>query len=250
MNLAQLQRNFSGFLRGDGTAAFAAVAPSAKRGLPVYHYAYRATLVATLRDVFERTHGWLGDDRFDTAARTHIAEHPPHSWTLADYGLGFNETLASLYPDNPEVAELAWLDWSLRAAFNGPDSAELDVTALATQDWDAATLELAPTLVWREIRTNVATLWHALETACDDPPAAELLDGPAVLTVWRHGLMPRFQTVTANEHRAMLLAEAGMAFGLICEMLAASHDDPDAAAAVAGSMLGRWIAEGVLVGVA
>lgn len=249
MSLADLQRDFTGFLRGETNTSFGGVAPAAGRGLPVYHYAYRATLTATLRDVFERTHGWLGDERFDDAARAHIAAHPPRSWTLADYGLGFDRTLSDLFPDNPEVAELAWLDWSLRGAFNGPDAAELDVATLAQVDWEAARLQLAPTLVWREIATNVAALWHALDTESDSPPAAELLAVPAILTVWRHGLMPRFHTVTTDEHRALTMARDGMSFGQICALLTADRDDPDEAAALVGAMLGRWIAEGVLTAV-
>lgn len=249
MSLAELQRNFSGFLRGDGSQTFNSVTPNAQRGLPVYHYAYRATLLATLRDVFERTHAWLGDDRFDASAQSHIAGHAPCSWTLADYGLGFDRTLAELFPSNPEVAELAWLDWSLRTAFNGPDAPELDIASLAAVDWDNAVLRLAPTLAWRKIGTNVAALWHALDAAGVAPPPAELLDVPTILTVWRHALMPRFHTVATDEYRALVMAADGMAFGAICATLAEASNDPDATASLAGAMLGRWIAEGVLVGV-
>lgn len=249
MSLADLQRNFSRFLRGDGSQTITSVTPSAERGLPVYHYAYRATLMATLRDVFERTHAWLGDDRFDAAAQSHIARHAPGSWTLADYGLGFDQTLGKLYPSNPEVAELAWLDWSLRSAFNGPDAPALDMASLAAVDWDHAVLCLAPTLAWRKIGTNVAALWHALDAEGVAPPPAELLDSPAFLTVWRHALMPRFHTVAINEYRALVMAADGMAFGAICAALAEGNQDPDATASLAGAMLGRWIAEGVLVGV-
>ncbi|WAC24429.1 HvfC/BufC family peptide modification chaperone [Blastomonas sp. SL216] len=249
MSLAELQRNFSAFLRGDGSQTICSVTPTAQRGLPVYHYAYRATLMATLRDVFERTHAWLGDDRFDAAAQSHIAGHAPRSWTLADYGLSFDQTLGRLFPSNPEVAELAWLDWSLRTAFNGPDAPELDMGSLAGVDWDNAVLRLAPTLAWRKIGTNVAALWHALDTGGAAPPPAELLDVHAILTVWRHALMPRFHTVAANEYRALVMAADGMAFGEICATLAEGSHDADAAASLAGAMLGRWIAEGVLVGV-
>jgi hypothetical protein len=250
MSLADLQRDFTGYLRGDGGSTFCAVAPGAQRGLQVYHYAYRATLIAALRDVFERTHAWLGDERFDAAARSHIAGHPPRSWTLADYGIGFDRTLARLYRDNPEVAELAWLDWSLRAAFNGPDSPMLDPAMLGDIDWDRATLRIAPTLVWREISTNVAALWHALDAETAAPPAAEALPSPALLTVWRHDLMPRFHCVTPAEHRALMLAQQGMAFGPICEQLARDHEGPEDIAALVGAILQRWIAEAVLVGIA
>lgn len=248
MTLARLQRDFSSFLRSDGSIVPPGIALSAERGLPVYHYAYRATLVAALRDVFERVHGWLGDARFDEAALDHIADYPPGSWTLADYGAQFDRTLARLYPDNPEVADLAWLDWSLRAAFNGPDAPPLDMAGLADVDWETARLRLAPTLVWREVTTNVAALWQSLSDAADDPPRAELLPAPVALTVWRDGLMPRFETLSPQEHSALLLALQGASFGQICAGLAAGDGDPQDAAALAATILQRWIAQSVLTG--
>ncbi len=249
MSLADLQRGFTAYLRGDGDDRVAAVSAQSLRGLPVYHYAYRASLIEALRDVFERTHSWLGDERFDDAARTHIAANPPNSWTMSDYGLGFDTTLIDLYPDNSEVPELAWLDWSLRIAFNGPDSGLLDMAGLTNVDWDTARLHLAPTLMMRAVHTNVGAIWGALADDESDPPVAELLASPSVLTVWRHDLMPRFHSVSDNEHRALTMAVDGIAFGPICETLTTEGRDGGDVTALAGAMLGRWIAEGVLVGV-
>lgn len=247
MSLHQIQRDFCSFLRSETAVPPRSVAPAARRGLGVYHYAHRATLEAALRDVFERTHGWLGDARFDAASLAHVANHPPTSWTLADYGSGFPETLAALYPDHPEVAELAWLDWSLRVAFNGPDCPMIDLTSLDQVDWDKARLTINPTLATRTIVTNVALIWQALEDGEVVPPAASRLPAPAVLTVWRQDLMPRFQTIEPAEHEALAMAIGGNSFGEICAFLAATQTDPDAGAALAGAMLQRWIGEAVVV---
>ncbi|MBL0966775.1 DNA-binding domain-containing protein [Blastomonas sp. UPD001] len=250
MNLRQLQDDFCSYLRSDGAVTLASVAPAAQRGLGVYHFAHRATLGAALGDVFERTHAWLGDARFDHAAARHIALHPPASWTLADYGAGFEETLAGLYPDHPEVAELAWLDWTLRVAFNGPDCPDLDLASLAGVDWDSARLVINPTLAYRPIVTNVALIWQALDDGEPDPPPAERLPTPAVLTVWRQGLMPRFQTIEALEHEALAVAMRGGSLGEICSILAKGPTGSDAAATQAGAMLQRWMSEAVLVALA
>jgi hypothetical protein len=249
MSLAEIQRGFTAYVRSEEQHALATIAPKSLRGLPVYHYAYRASLIDALRDVFERTHGWLGDQNFDDAARAHIAANPPSSWTMSDYGLGFEETLDSLYPENPEVAELAWLDWSLRIAFNGPDAGPLDVASLADVDWDAARLHLAPTLLMRSMKTNCAALWGALTDDNPEPPAAELLPEPMVITVWRHDLMPRFHSVSHEEHQALRMALDGLAFGPMCQALTSADEDAGKAAERMGAMLGRWIAEGVLVAV-
>jgi hypothetical protein len=250
MNLAEIQRGFTAYIRTEEQGQLETIAPHSLRGLPVYHYAYRASLIEALRDVFERTHGWLGDDLFDYAARAHILRCTPNSWTMSDYGLGFEETLTALYNDNAEVAELAWIDWSLRTAFNGPDAPTLDMASLANVDWDAARLYLVPTLAMRPVTTNCAALWSALSDDNPEPPAAEMLDRPVMLTVWRHDLMPRFHSVSDEEHQALIMAQDGIAFGAICEVLTGDEEDGAAVAERVGAMLGRWIAEGVLVAVA
>ncbi len=249
MTLADLQRDFVAYLKGDGSGIVEDVHTASLRGLPVYHFAYRASLVAALRDTFERTHAWLGDHQFDDAARAHIIASPPSSWTMSDFGLGFDRTLDGLYPNDPEVAELAWLDWSMRRAFDGADSGTLDTNALTDIDWDTAQLHLAPTLVMRTVSTNCAELWRALADDQAPPPACLLLPAPVALTVWRQDLSPRFLSVGSDEHMALTMAADGVAFGPICEQLV--NDDRDAAAvsALAGTMLARWIADGVLVGV-
>jgi hypothetical protein len=249
MKLADMQRCFTAYIQGDDQQELEIVAPQSLRGLPVYHYAYRASLIEALRDVFERTVVWLGDALFDEAARAHTARHPPNSWTMSDYGLNFDVTLASLYPDNPEVGEMAWIDWSLRTAFNGPDAAPINVAGLADIDWDAARLHLAPTLTMRAVTTNCAVLWGTLTDDDPQPPAAVVLDQPVMLTVWRHDLMPRFHSVTDEEYEALLMAREGASFGTICARLGEGVGDEAAVAQRAGCMLGRWIAEGVLVAV-
>jgi hypothetical protein len=151
MSLAELQRQFVDYIKSDGEGIVGAVSPSSLRGLPVYHHAYRASLIETLRDMFEQTHSWMGDDRFDEAALSHIASTPPNSWTLSDYGDDFDLTLSGLYPGHPEVAELAWMDWAMRRAFDGPDAGPLDMSLLGEVDWDDARLHLAPTLKMRTV---------------------------------------------------------------------------------------------------
>lgn len=247
MSLARLQRDFRDYLRTGGAALEPAVPEGARRGLNVYHHAFRANLVACLRDTFEKTAAWLGDDAFETAALEHIADHPPSSWTLNDYGEGFDATLGALYPADPEVAELAWLDWTLRRAFDGPDSPEPDPAAWGEVDWDAAVLRLAPTFTLRPVRTNCAALWRAM--ADQDPRVpVNLLEGFAGVAVWRADYTPCFRSLDGTEYRALEAALSGATFGAICEMAEAGLPDGEDAVAVIGGMLARWIGEKSLVG--
>lgn len=248
MRLADLQRDFSAFIRSGDRTVTEAIPSKAQRGLAVYHHAFRASLTDCLRSAFEKTHAWLGDAAFDTAAAAHITSHAPQSWTLAAYGAGFDRTLGGLYPNDPEVGELAWLDWSLRRAFDGLDAPALDPASLAAIDWDNAGLTLAPTLAARPISCNVAEIWNAI-AAGTAPPAARRLDPSAALIVWRQALSPQFRTVSMMELEALTLARLGKSFGEVCGDIAPGFPDEEAAAAFAGPMLGRWIGEGILVAV-
>ncbi len=247
MTLAQIQRDFCAFIVAAKPDIEPAIAVDAHRGLAVYHHAFRATLIACLRDTYEKTAAWLGEDAFETAALEHIAEHPPHSWTLNDYGDGFETTLASLYRADPEVEEVAWLDWSLRRAFDGIDSKVQDPIVLAGIDWETAVLRLAPTLVMRPMVTNCVALWNAMAEETT-PPAVARLGTFHALAVWRGDLSPRFRSLDAVEYRALRRAADGAPFGVLCAELAADLPNPDDAAAFVGGLLGQWFSEKLVIG--
>jgi hypothetical protein len=250
MSLERIQRAFlAHVVRGDD-AIVAAVGARGRGGLAVHAHAYRANLVACLKDSYEKTLAWLGEDDFETAAREHITQHPPRGWTLNDYGEAFPRTLAGLYPADPEVEELAWLDWALRRAFDGPDANPPEPKAFGDIDWERAVLILSPTLATRQVSTNVAVLWNAMAEGTTPPPV-EPLETPRTLAVWRRAFSPMFRGLEVRERAALDLARAGAGFGAICAWLAADHpDDEAAAAAEAGALLAAWLDDQIVVGVA
>jgi len=247
MTLAQLQRDFRAYIVTGSPAVEAAIADGAGRGLAVYHHAFRANLIACLTDTFEKTAAWLGEDAFERAALAHIEAHPPTSWTMSDYGESFDDTLAARYPADPEVAELAWLDWRLRRAFDGPDTQIQDPAGLADLDWERAALRLAPTLALRGVETNVAALWSGMAEGAKPPPAA-ILDEPRGLAAWRRDLTPQFRTLGTVEHRALERARSGATFGDICAGVAGDIPPSEDPAATAGALLARWFAEQIVIG--
>jgi hypothetical protein len=201
MKLLELQRAMHAhLLNGDG-AVVGQVRSDRLCGLGVYHYAYRAQLKACLRDTYERVWAWLGDEAFERAGSLHVEGHPPSSWTLNLYGHDFGETLAELYPDDAEVAELAWLDWAMRRAFEAPDHVAVDASALAGIDWGQAVFEFDPALRIGLLTTNAAAIWSALAEDAH-PPRAERLSTSAQVRVWRDGYSPRFKTMEQAEARA------------------------------------------------
>jgi len=225
-----------------GSAAPLQGAP--ERGLAVYRHAYRAQLVASLRDTYEKTWAWLGDEAFDKAARHHVETHAPKSWTLSEYGGDFAQTLHELYSGDPEVPELAWLDWNLRRAFEGPDAHPIKPQTLAEVDWDNAVLIFVPTLMMGEVATNSAAIWGALAEE-KPPPAAERLSAPAAIRIWRSGLTPKYRTIENFEQRALTLAMAGSSFADLCSLLV-EGGDIDQAARNVGAVLAIWLQDGLI----
>ncbi len=220
MTLLALQRSMREYLIRGADEIRAQIHGDPSQRLTVYHHAYRAQLTDCLRDTFERVWAWLGDAGFEAAARRHIESHPPHSWTLSDYGDEFDRTLSELYPDDREVAELAWLDWSLRRAFDGHDATPVTADALSDFDWDHAILCIA-TLRMRPISTNCAAIWTALSEKTA-PPAAARLHAPTALRVWRKDFSPHFRAVPIRiEQQALSMACDGASFAAICSAIAA-----------------------------
>jgi hypothetical protein len=244
MSLLELQRGLKAhILHADSAVAPRLGGQNVEVRLSVYHRAYRAQLTACLRDAFDKTWAWLGDDAFDTAARAHIEAHPPHSWTLGDYGGDFPDTLRARYPDDLEVPELAWLDWTLRRAFDGPNAEPRAAEVLAGLDWEAAVLGFVPTLVVGEVSTNVAAIWGGLGEDQTPPPVEQLAQGAAI-RVWRQGLSPQYRTITAMEAHAITLVRAARPFGAVCATLVETY--PEAGEAI-GPLLATWMQDGLLV---
>lgn len=247
MNLLAVQRSMRDHLISGTDEIKAQIRGDASPRLAVYHHAYRAQLLDCLRDTFERVWAWLGDTGFEAAARRYIESHPPDSWTLSAYGDEFDRTLSGLYPEDREVAELAWLDWSLRRAFDGCDATPVAVDALSGIDWDHAILRIVPTLRMRSISTNCAAIWTALSEK-NTAPAATRLHAPTALRVWRKEFAPHFRAVDSIEQHVLMMACDGATFAAICAAIA-DRTDPARAPEVAGTLLAGWLQDGLIIAV-
>jgi hypothetical protein len=247
MSLLAMQRDMCAWLVREDEPAAARFGTDAARGLRVHQNNYRAQLIACLTDSFARTHDWLGGEAFEAAAARHIDRVPPSSWTLDAYARDFPATLAALFPDDPEVAELAWIECALGEAFVGTDAEPLSAADLAGVDWDHAVLEFAPTLDLADLTSNAPAIWSAL-TQEKEPPAAELLDEAGAILVWRSEQVSQFRAIDQVERQALLWARAGMPFAELCEAMVASWGEEQGVAR-AGGLLGQWIADGLIVAV-
>lgn len=235
-------------------------APDATQRLGVYHHAYRARLLDTLRDTHSHTLAYLGDDWFDRFARAFIEVNPSTHANLRWYGQGFADWLAhslvgpdSPVGDHPEVAELARLDAALRDAFDGPDAPRLQPAALAelsAEDWSTVVFDAHPTVRTLRMAHNTLALWTALAND-DEVPPAQALVAPVDVLVWRHGEQPHFRSLDPAEAQAVSGLLAGQPWTALCEAAQAALGDAAEAAADqvaqrAGQWLHRWLQEGLL----
>lgn len=192
-------------------------APPSSIGMGIYRNAYRARLIGALESGFERTRHWVGEAAFETAAAHYILTQPPSSWTLDAFGAQFPALLAELFAGDPEVAELAWLEWHMQQAFAAPDLPELDAARLAAAgleeaDWEHLRLIPAAGLAVRPVAHNLAALW---ETLADGSTGRCILStsDPAMLLVWRKAMYPHFRLLEPAEFAALRPLLDGASFG-------------------------------------
>jgi hypothetical protein len=252
MTLLALQNAFRDALVTEDFKVRAPFADSAEAGLVVYRNAYRGRLMEGLRSSYDKVWTWVGDEAFDAAACHHIILLPPHSWTLDDYGAEFDQTLTALFPDDPEVAELAWLERAMQKAFASLDEpiitpVDLTSSEMATCDWNSVQLDFVRSVQMREIRTNCTGIWLAIANETD-PPEQIMLGASAPLCVWRKDFSPQFQVLEREEQDALSLMANGATFGKLCETLAAKLSEDEAVSA-AGTLLGRWIGEAMVTAI-
>jgi hypothetical protein len=249
--LCEVQRRFlAGIVDGDADAE-ALIVDDARVGaakrLAIYRNNYRASLTGVLADHHERLHAWLGDEQFDNVARAYVAAHPSTTRNLRHYGGAFAAFLAAHFLDDGELAELARLDWALRAAFDAPDVPPLDaarVTGLG-EAWLEQPLTLHPSASLLPARFNIAALWRALDAEEEPPELVEFAE-PVTLLVWRNGLQPQFRSLSEAEAAALTGLAAGATFtGLSAHVIEAVGEA--AAMEELAGWLGQWLADGVLV---
>ncbi|WP_266182903.1 DNA-binding domain-containing protein [Dyella humicola] len=247
MNLATLQRGFRTWLVASSSeATLRQLGAGATAGLDVYQNNYRAQLVGCLELSFPQLRTWLGHAAFLETAITHIDSHPPHAWTLDAYGIDFDQTLQARFPHNPDIHELAWIEWALSESFVAADAIRMSSDELQTVNWDAARICLHPSLRQHTATTNAEAIWSALQDGAE-PPESEVLPTPGGLIVWRHEFTSRLRFVDTIEHEALLSLRDDDRFTTWCDALVDRLGE-EAGVAMAGQLLADWLAAGIVTG--
>lgn len=253
-DLERLQATLAAGILGREDGFLAAIGDSPglapRQRLEIYSNAYRSRLADALQDSFGHTAVFLGDGVFRGLALEYVDGHPSGNYNIRWYGGQFPAWLRDTHRQHREVAELAALDWALRAAFDSEDARPLvaaDLAALNAEDWDQVGFDLHPSFQLLNLRYNSVALWHALDRDLTPPPFQALPD-PVALLVWRRELRPHFRSLEADEAEALRALHRGTSFAGICAGQAQRRGQ-EAAVALTGLWLRRWIEEALLAGV-
>jgi hypothetical protein len=257
--MSDLARQQSDFQRAilTGDDAILAEIPDSSREkretlFGVYRYAYASRLVEAMRNDHKLLHIYLGDEMFDAMGHAYVAAYPSQHPNLRWFSGHLPDFLksAEAYGKYPVLSDLAALEKALNDAFDAVEAPVVgiaDMAAFAPEAWAALTFKPHPSAQRLDLSTNAAAIWLALK-ADEGPPEPLSLAEPDRLLVWRQDVTPVFHQLGAEE--AMMWDEAarGIAFGVLCSMLA-TYDDPDGAAARGAAYLHGWVTAELLTGV-
>lgn len=249
--LLRAQKDFLACLHDDSAPLPSGWDARKAAGMAIYRNAYRTRLIDVLRGTFERTARLVGDDAFNQAAAHHLITHPPTSWTIDLAGQGFAETCADLFANDPDVGEVAWLEWEMHCAFTAADTEPMTLANFATAtahfdagQWDELRLVLVPGTALRPVTHDLVKLWASLADPLQ-PTQVKKLCEPKWALVWREGEQPVFALVSDAEGLALAELQQGGTFGGVCAALSSNSETTDAAA-TAGAMLLNWLELGLV----
>ena len=232
-----------------GSTERSAVSGCSAPRMAIYHHAYRARLTEVLTDSFAKTALYMGTEAFDDQAQAFVVQVPPSTRSLNRYGDAFPAHLARSYPHNPELHELAQLDWDLRTRFDSAHAPALDAAAVQAADpalsqtWLNWKHPLHPSLLLRCVTSNVVQIWRAIDDDAE-VPEVQTLDEPKTLAVWRKGQQPHFQTLDADMATFVRQLEGGSSIECAADALAGTAQLPDPKR-LAG-WLQAWLVDGLL----
>ncbi|HLK12651.1 MAG TPA: DNA-binding domain-containing protein [Candidatus Binatia bacterium] len=209
--------------------------------LAIYADAYFWRIREALREDYPCVAAVLGDAAFDGLVRAYLARHPSAHPSLRHVGERLAEFVAARWAGAapPFLADLARLEWARVEVFDAPDAEPLSAATLrrvAPEAW--ARLRFAPVPACEVV--TAAWPVHALWAGARDVGPA-----PTVVRVWRQGWAVYHAPMDAPEAAAFARVRAGAPFGAVCEIFA--DRPPESAAAEAGALLARWLADELLV---
>lgn len=257
MDLAKLQDSFQDYLICDirGAAFAKAIVDdqrvSVKRRLGIYFDGYRLRIIEALASTYPKLKLLLGDDLFDSSARSYLEEHPSKFRNMRWYGDQMRDYLLSALTQHPIAAEMAAFEWALLLAFDAQDVPELQIQDLAEippESWGELRFKFQPALHLLPLRCNTIAMWKAFDAEIS-PPALEQYSCYTTWLIWRQELNAQFRSMEETEVLALNLGLAGASFGRICEELLelmGAGVSEEEATMLAAQYLAGWLNAGMI----
>jgi Putative DNA-binding domain len=256
LGLRQLQHDLQSHLLGEPSAIDAAIVdapplPVAER-LGIYRNAYQVRLIEALDDTYPILHALLGDEVFFALGEAFVAAHPSVYRSIRWYGRELADFLGRWPPcaEQPILAELALLEWTLAEVFDAADAEPTPRAAFTAIDpaaWGELRFEFHPSLRRLQLQWNTTAVWQAMSRD-ESPPDPARAEQPLPWLLWRQNLQNYFRSMTADEATALDSALRGHSFGEICEALAEWLPEEEIPLRAAG-LLGIWADSGIIIAI-
>jgi hypothetical protein len=217
--------------------------------LDIYRNTFVANATRALRLTYPAVHKLVGDDFFEAAAATFVAQHPPRSACFDHYGEPFAAFLADFPPAAllAYLADVARLEWAVSPAIRADDVAPLDLARLAVlspEEQARVSFVPHPSVSLMSLATPADAIWRAV-LAGDDAALAAVDPGagPIRLLVERGDGGPEVHRLdTATWHFAAELC-CGLPLGIVlAELPGASAEGALVAHLAAGRFVGFRLA--------
>jgi Putative DNA-binding domain len=215
--------------------------------LDIYADMYRARLVDVLREDYPRVLAILGDEEFQALACRYLLQHPSTHPSVRYVGRRFADFLGGEPGGRLFLGDLARLEWARVEVFDAPDADPLrlsDLESLPASDWPTLRLRPIPACLVVECAWPAHEIWAAAE---EPVPGLAGVGRPEASTirVWREGWSVSHAAMGDLERRVFPLLERGESFARLCAA-AEGGLEPEAAARAVGSLLMRWLEDGLL----
>jgi hypothetical protein len=220
---------------------------SAEARVDIYANMYFYRIRDALKEDFPATLAVLGDANFHNLVTGYILEYPPTQPSISHCGSHLAEYLRRhpMRDSAPFIADLAALERASVEVFLGADAVAMEpdtLRALAPRDWPALKLRLHPSAQILALEWRVSELLRAVEEGRPWTPAER---GAVKVLVWRREARVFYRALEQPEADALEAVSRGATFAEICELVAASAEDPSPVAAM-NRMLARWLSDRLL----
>lgn len=222
----------------------------ARSRLAVYRHGYRVRLRDALRAEFTGLRSMAGR-RFEAMLDKYIRAHPSEHYNIRWYGAGLAAFLGYAHPwrDQPQLADMARLDWAISVAFDAVDEASAsvaDLSATPPEAWPALQLSLQQNLHVLDCRCNADAFRRAADH--DQPrPHLSRFERTRQILVWRKDTTVHYRRLDEDEWHVLGIAIRGEPFAALCAGLAAYHGEATAMPRMVAILQG-WLSAGLVRG--